>query len=156
MKKPTDPRDEELMRILINRGWKNLSGWLENICDDYCEYVATETHSSLQRIERQFYTDLHKGFFCTILTLIHKFLIDKGVGHIFKPRPPLHTPSNMNLEKKLKDWERFIQEREWEHFLHKWLLVWPPRVCNSRSGRQWGVCKLWVGSKHDEKFIQEM
>lgn len=89
MKKLADPREAKLLNKLINGGRTNLTEWVETICKEFCEEEATETYSSLQSIERQFYSDLHDNFLCILPVLLHKFLIDKGMGHIVEPRPPL-------------------------------------------------------------------
>ena len=89
MKKLADPGEAKLLNKLINGGWTNLTEWVETICKELCEHGVTETYSSIQNIERQFYSDLHDNFLCILPVLLHKFLIDKGAGHIVEPRPPL-------------------------------------------------------------------
>ena len=55
-----------------------------------------------------------------LATLLFKFLIEKGVGHIVEPHPSLcELPPNSNWEEKQKEWEKFIAKREWEYFLRK-------------------------------------
>ena len=119
MKKPADPREAKLLNKLINGGRMNLTEWVETICKEFCEDKATKSYSSIQNIERQFYSDLHENFLCILPVLLHKFLIDKGMGHIVEPQPMLGQHPNMNWEEHEKAWERFIKEREWEYFLHK-------------------------------------
>ena len=89
MKKPADPEEEKLLSKLVNGGRTNLTEWVESICKEFFEDEATKTYSSLQSIESQFFSDLHDSFFYLLLVLLHKFLIEKGVGHIVEPRPPL-------------------------------------------------------------------
>ena len=74
----------------------------------------------METIQKKFYTNLTEQFLCSLLTLLFKFLIEKGVGHIFEPRPSLREPpQNSNWVEKQKKWEKFIVEREWEYFLSK-------------------------------------
>ena len=98
MRKPTDPEEAKLQSILINGGQTNLLEWVETICQEFCEDEATETSSSLQSIQSQFFSDLHDSFFCLLPVLIHKFLIEKGAAHIVEPRPPLGRRPNTNWE----------------------------------------------------------
>ena len=105
---------------MIWRGIKNLSEWFKKIVDDFCEEQVLEYKTSVETIKDKFYIDLNKQFLCSLLTLLFKFLIEKGVGHIVKPHPSLCEPSlNPNWEEKQKRWEKFIVEREWEYFLRK-------------------------------------
>ena len=97
-----------------------MSEWFKKIVDDFCEEQAIEGRTLVETVKEKFYTDLTKQFLCSLLTLLFKFLIKKGVGHIVKPRPSLHKlPSNSNWAEKQRKWEKFIAEREWEYFLSK-------------------------------------
>ena len=79
-----------------------------------------EERVSVESIEKRFYTDLTEHFLCSLPTLLFKFLIEKGVGHIVEPHLSLHEPPpNSNWVEKQKRWEKFIAEREWEYFLRK-------------------------------------
>ena len=79
-----------------------------------------EERVSIKSIEKRFYNNFTEQFICSLLTLLFKFLIDRGVGHIVEPRPSLiEPPSNTNWAEKQKAWEKFIAEREWEYFLSK-------------------------------------
>ena len=74
----------------------------------------------LDKLILVFLTDLTEQFLCSLPTLLFKFLIEKGVGHIVEPRPLLREPpQNTNWAEKQKKWEKFIAEREWEYFLSK-------------------------------------
>ena len=74
----------------------------------------------METIQKKFYIDLTEQFFCSILTLLFKFLIEKGVGHIIEPHPLLREPpQNTNWEEKQNKWVEFIAKREWEYFLRK-------------------------------------
>ena len=74
----------------------------------------------METIQKKFYIDLTEQLLCSLPTLLFKFLIEKGVGHIVEPRPLLREPpQNTNWVKKQKKWEKFIAEREWEYFLSK-------------------------------------
>ena len=74
-----------------------MSEWFEKIVDDFCEEQAVEDRTLVETVKEKFYTDLTEQFMCSLLTLLFKFLIEKGVGHIIKSRPSLHElPSNSN------------------------------------------------------------
>ena len=119
MRKPTDPEEARLLSKLVNGGRTNISEWVESICHDFCEDEAIQTSSSLQSIQNQFFSELHDNFFCILPVLIHKLLIEKDAAHIVEPRPPLERRPNTNSEERERAWQRFVQEREWEHFLRK-------------------------------------
>jgi hypothetical protein len=65
---------------------------LERIIECYILEQSIEDQTILDKIKETFYTKLHDGFFCTVPTLLHKFLLDKGVGDIVEYRPILGTP----------------------------------------------------------------
>ena len=97
-----------------------MSECFEKIADDFCEEQAVEDRTSVETVKKKFYTDLTEQFMCSILTLLFKFLIEKGVAHIVEPRPSLHEqPTNYNWAEKQRKWEKFIAKREWEYFLSK-------------------------------------
>ena len=97
-----------------------MSKWFEKIVDDFCEEQAVEDRTSMKTVKAKFYTDFTEQFLCSLLTLLFKFLIENGAGHIVEPRPPLcEQPPNTNWADKQKKWEKFITEREWEYFLSK-------------------------------------
>ena len=97
-----------------------MSEWFKKIADDFYEEQAVEDRTSVETVKEKFYTDLTKKFFCSLLNLLFKFLIEKGVGHIVEPRPSLRgLPLNPNWAKKQKRWEKFIAERECKYFLSK-------------------------------------
>ena len=99
---------------------QNYQSGLEKIADEFCKEQAVEERTSVETIKKKFYTDLTEQFLCSLATLLFNFLIEKGVGHIVKPRPSLHGRSlNPNWVEKQKRWEKFIAEREWEYFLSK-------------------------------------
>jgi hypothetical protein len=70
------------MHKIINIGRKNLNEWFERIMQDYMEEKGIEDRDSVQTIKNKFYTELHDEFLCTIPSLLHKFLLDKGVSDI--------------------------------------------------------------------------
>jgi hypothetical protein len=70
----------------------NMHDWLKRIIQDYISKQVIEDRMSLNKIKEKFYIDLHDIFFCMVPTLLHKFLLDKGVNDIFKYRPRLGTP----------------------------------------------------------------
>ena len=120
MKKSEATKEQQLLEKLIRGGRTNLSEWFEKITNDLCEEQAIEERTSVETIWKKFYTDLTEQFLFSLPTLLFKFLIDKGVGHIVEPHPSLHgLPSNPNWEEKQKKLEKFIAEREWEYFLSK-------------------------------------
>ena len=95
-----------------------MSEWFEKIANEFYEKQAVEERSSVETIKKKFYTDLTEQFLCFLSTLLFKFLIEKGVGHIVEPHPSLRGPPlNPNWVEKQKRWEKFIAEREWEYFL---------------------------------------
>ena len=82
-----------------------MSEWFEKITDDFCEEQAVEDRTSVETAKEKCYKDLIEKFMCSLPTLLFKFLIEKGVGHIVKPRPSLHElPSNCNWVEKQKNW----------------------------------------------------
>ena len=97
-----------------------MSEWFEKIAEDFCEEQAVKDRTSVETVKEKFYTDFTKQILCSLPTLLFKFLIKKGAGHIVEPPPPLYEqPSNTNWAEKQKNWEKFIAEREWEYFLRK-------------------------------------
>ena len=92
MKKPEATKDQELLEKLIRGGRTNLSEWFEKITDEFCEEQSIEERTSVETIQKKFYTDLTEQFLCSLLTLLFKFLIEKGVGDIVEPRPLLRKP----------------------------------------------------------------
>ena len=97
-----------------------MSKWFEKIVNDFCEEQAVEDRNSVKTVKEKFYTDITEQFLCSLPTLLFKFLIEKGAGHIVEPHPPLYEqPSNTNWMEKKRKWKKFIAEREWEYFLSK-------------------------------------
>ena len=120
MKNPEATEDQELLEKMIRGGWTNLSEWFEKITDKFCEEQAIEERTSVEIVQKRFYTDLTEQFLCSLPNLLFKFLIEKALGHIVEPRPSLHEPPlNSNWAEKRKKWEKFIAKREWEYFLSK-------------------------------------
>ena len=113
-------KDQQLLEKLICGGRTNLSEWFENIADDFCEEKVVEDRTSVETLKEKFYIRLTEQFMCSLPTLLFKFLIEKGVGHIVETRPSLcGPPLNPNWAEKQKRWEKFIAERKWEYFLSK-------------------------------------
>ena len=99
MRKPEGTKEQHLLEKLIRGGRTNLSEWFEKIIDDFCEEQAVEDRTSVETVKDKFYIDLTEQFLCSLPTLLFKFLIEKGVGHIVKPRlsprpylKPTHHP----------------------------------------------------------------
>ena len=109
MRRPDATKEKQLLDKLFRGGRTNLSEWFEKIVDDFCEERAVEDRTSVETIKAQFYTDFTDQFLCSLPTLLFKFLIAKGVGHIVEPRPSLHElPSNSKWAEKHRKWEKFI------------------------------------------------
>ena len=85
-------KNRQLLHKLTNGGRTNLSEWVENIIDKFCEEQAIDERTSYDSIKDRFHDDFHESFLCTIPSLLFKFLIDKGVVHSVEPRPPLVEP----------------------------------------------------------------
>ena len=85
-------KDEQLLEKLIQGERTNLLVWFENITDEFYEEQAIEEKKLVESIQNKFYTDLTKQFLCSLPTLMFKFLIEEGVGHIIEPRPSLCEP----------------------------------------------------------------
>ena len=83
MKKLEETKDQQLWEKPIRGGRTNLSKWFKKITDDFCEEQAVEDKTSVETVKEKFYIDLTKQFLCSLPTLLFKFLIEKGVGHIF-------------------------------------------------------------------------
>ena len=98
----------------LGNGWrKKLSEWVEQIVDDFCKEQAIDERASFDNIKNSFHNDFHESFLCTVLTLLFKFLMDKGVSHIIEPRPPLVKPRFDNDKKRISRWEKFVENQEW-------------------------------------------
>ena len=107
--------------------------WFEKITDELCEEQAVEDKTSVEAVNKKFYIELTKQFLCSLLTLLFKFLIEKGVGHIVEPHPSLHGPPlNPNWAEKQKRWEKIIAELS---------------VISKSSSRLWGGRWSYVGIK---------
>ena len=85
MKKTDATKEEQLLEKLIRGGRTNLSKWFKKIVDDFCEEQAVEDRTSVETVKDKFYIDLTEQFLCSLPTLLFKFLIEKGVGHIVEP-----------------------------------------------------------------------
>ena len=101
MKNPEATKDQQLLEKLIRGGRTNLWKWFEKITDEFCEEQAIEERTLVETIQKKFYTYLTKQFLCSLLNLLFKFLIEKGMGHIIQPCPSLSKPpQNSNLAEK--------------------------------------------------------
>ena len=97
-----------LMNKIYNGGWTKLHEWVEKIVENFHKEKSIEERTSLDDIMTKFCNDLTQTKFCNDLThiffsiipsFLYKFLIEKGVIYIVKPRPPL-VPSCTNWEKR--------------------------------------------------------
>ena len=109
-------KNRQLLHKLTNGGKTNLSEWVENIIDNFCEEQAIDERTLYDIIKDHFHDDFHESFLCTIPTLF-KFLIDKGVAHIVKPRPPLVEPRSDTDRKQVSWWKQFVEEQQWKQFV---------------------------------------
>ena len=89
MRNPDATKEQQLLEKLIRGGRTNLSEWFEKIVDDFCEEQAVEDRTSVETVKEKFYTNFIEQFFCSLPTLLFKFLIEKGVAHIVEPHPSL-------------------------------------------------------------------
>ena len=92
------------MHTLQNSGKTNLLKWVEQIVDELCEEQIINERASFDSIKNHFHDDFHERFLYTLLTLLFKFLIDKGVAHFVKPRPPMVEPWSDNQGKQISQW----------------------------------------------------
>ena len=101
MRKPNATKEQQLLEKLIHGGRTNLSECFEKITDDFCEEQVVEDGTSVETVMEKFYTDLTEQFLCSLPTLLFKFFIKKGIGHIVEPRPSLHEQTtNSNWAEK--------------------------------------------------------
>src|SRR5882757_7336073 len=108
MRKPDETKEAQLLQKLIRGGRTNLSEWFEKIANDFCEEQAVEERTSVETVKAKFYIDFIEQFLCSLPTLLFKFLIENGAGHIVEPRPPLcEQRPNTNWADKQKKWEKF-------------------------------------------------
>ena len=100
-----------MLEKLIRVGRTNLSEWFDKIADDFCEEQAVKDRTLVETVKENFYTDLTEQFLCSLPTLLFKFLIEKGVGHIVEPRPSLHElPSKSNKQKSKRGGKNSLQK----------------------------------------------
>jgi hypothetical protein len=110
-------KNRQLLQKLKDSGRTNLSEWVENIVDNFCEEQAIDERASYDSVKDHFHDDFHKSFLCTILTLLFKFLIDKGVAHIVELRPPLVEPRSDTDRNRVSWWKQFVEEQQWKKFI---------------------------------------
>ena len=110
-------KNQLLLHKITNGGRTNLSEWVKNIIDNFCEEQAIDERTSYDNIKDRFHEDFHELFLCTILTLLFKFLIDKDVAHIVEPRPPLVEPRSDTDRKRVSRWKQFVEEQQWKQFV---------------------------------------
>lgn len=108
-----------LMQNLSNDDRTNLSKCFEQIVDGFCEEKAIKEITSFNKVKSIFHDEFHESFLCIVSTLLFKFLINKGVVHIFKPRTPLAIPCYIDWHKTKREWEKLVKEIEWEYLLRK-------------------------------------
>ena len=107
-------QSRQLMHTLWDGGRTNFSEWVEQIVDDFCEEQTIDERALFDNIKDHFHDDFHESFLCTVLTLLFKFLIDKGVAHIVEPIPPLVEPRSDNDRKHISRREKFVENQEWK------------------------------------------
>ena len=109
-----EPKNRQLLHKLTNGGRTNLSEWVKNTMDEFCEEQAIDERTSYDSIKDRFHDDFHESFLCTIPTLLFKFLIDKGIDHIVQPRPLLVEPRSDTNRKRVSRWKQFVEEQQWK------------------------------------------
>ena len=92
MKNSEVTKDQQLLEKLIWGGRIKLSKWFKKVTDEFCKEQAVEERTSVETIQKKFYTDLTEQFLCSLPTLLFKFIIEKGLGHIVEPYPLLREP----------------------------------------------------------------
>ena len=66
---------------------------------------------------------MHDGFLCTISTLLHKFLLEKGVCDIIQYRPRIGTSlPNSNYQERDEEWEGFLNAK-WKYTRQQSIVV---------------------------------
>ena len=105
------------MHTLRNDRRTNLSEWFKHIVDNFCEEQAIDEKVPFDSIKDHFHDDFHEICLLTVPTLLFKFLIDKGVSHIFEPRTPLIEPISDNDKKRISRWKQFIEKQELKKFI---------------------------------------
>jgi hypothetical protein len=102
-----------------------LHEWFENIANKFYEEQAIKKRTSFDNIKQRYYENFHDILLCTIPSLLHKFLLEKGVVHIMDYRTPLFEPINIDWKHIKQRWEQFLEddckdiEEAWELFLNK-------------------------------------
>ena len=94
-----EAKNRQLLHKLTNGGRTNLSEWVKNIIDNFCEEQAIDKRASFDSIKDHFHDDFHERFLCIVSTLLFKFLIGKGETHIVEPRSLLVEPRS-DIDKK--------------------------------------------------------
>ena len=101
-----------LMQKLSNNGQTNIPKWVEKIVNIFSKEKVIEEHTSFNDVKYIFHDNLHDTFLCTILTLLFKFIINKGISHIIEPWPPLAIPYFTYWNQRKRNLEKFIKENE--------------------------------------------
>ena len=78
MKNTIDENEQKLHLKLTRGGHTNLLEWFERIADEFFEERAIEERVSIDKIKERLYKDLTKQLLFSLLTLLFRFLIDKG------------------------------------------------------------------------------
>ena len=63
-----------------------MSECFEIITNELCEDRSIEEQVFVDNIKERFYNDLIEKFLSSLPTLLFRFLIEKGAGHIVEPR----------------------------------------------------------------------
>ena len=58
MKNSEATKDQQLLEKLIRGGRTNLSEWFEKITNEFCEEQAIEERTSVETIQKKFYTNI--------------------------------------------------------------------------------------------------
>ena len=100
--------------------------WFERVDKDNISEQVVNDRTYLDKIKEKFYTELHEVFLCIASTLLHIFLLDKGVDDIveYRTRLGISLP-NSNYQERDEEWEGFLDTKfkdtrqAWDYFLNK-------------------------------------
>ena len=83
-----------------------MNEWFESIVKDYTKEQAIEDIKWVETIKKKLYAKLHDDLLCTISSLLHKFLLKKGVRDIFEYWTLLsNSPPKWNRWENQEEWE---------------------------------------------------
>lgn len=74
--------DAHILSKLLNIDQTNLHEWLDTTLNEFCEEQVIEERILIEHIKARFFDNIHKQIFCCIPTVLQKFLLDRGAGHV--------------------------------------------------------------------------